>query len=71
MRHHHSPPFAACESKKIGSDKPNESCYPERVLTLLLDTSQAFTQAKRVRGSGSPPLLASLAPHCFEDAHNP
>ena len=59
MCHHHSPPFAACESKRIGSDKPNESCLSTEDANAIVGCSSGFHAGKRVRGSGSPSLLAN------------
>ena len=59
MCHHRSPPFAACESKRIGSDKPNESCLSTEDANTIIGCSLGLHAGKRVRGSGSPPLLAN------------
>ena len=59
MCHHRSLPFAACESNTIGSDKPNESCLSTEDADAIIGCSSGFHADKRVRGSGSPPLLAN------------
>ena len=50
MCHHRLPSFAACESKRTGSDKPNEKPLFTEDAALLLDAAQVFTLAKGVRG---------------------
>ena len=49
MCHHRSPPFAACESKRIWSDKQNESCLSTEDANAIIGCSSGFHAGKRVR----------------------
>ena len=58
MCHHHSRPFAACESKRVGSDKPNEVCLSTKDATSIVGCSSGFHPGKRSEGKVSLPLCS-------------
>ena len=55
MCHHCSPPFVACESKSIGSDKPNETGLSTKDATSIVGCSSCFHAGKRSEGKVSLP----------------
>ena len=58
MCHHRSPPFAACESKRIGSDKPNEECLSTEDANSIVGCSSGFHAGKKSEGMMSLPLYS-------------
>ena len=66
MCHHHLPPFAACESKRIGSDKPNEMCLSTEDANSIVGCSSGFRAGKRSEGKVSLPLCSLTRPYyCY------
>ena len=47
MCHHHLPSFEACESKRIGSDKPNEKRLSTEDTSSIVGCSSGFHAGKR------------------------
>ena len=58
MCHHRLPPFAACESKRIGSDKLNEKHLSTEDANSIAGCSSGFHAGKRSEGRVSPPLCS-------------
>ena len=58
MCHHRSPPFAACESKRTGSDKPNKMCLSTKDATSIGGCNSGFHAGKRSEGMVSLPLCS-------------
>ena len=58
MCHHRLPPFAACESKLIGSDKLNEMCLSTEDANSIVGCSSGFHAGKRSEGKVSLPLCS-------------
>ena len=50
MCHHHSPSFAACEPKRIGSDKPNESCLSTEDASAIIGCSSGLSRWQKSEG---------------------
>ena len=58
MCHHCSPPFAACESKRAASDKPNEMYLSTEDANSIVGCSSGFHAGKRSEGKVSLPLCS-------------
>ena len=58
MCHHSLPPFAACESKRTGSDKPNEKRLSTEDANSIVGCSSGFHAGKRSEGKVSIPLCS-------------
>ena len=58
MCHHRSPPFAACESKRSGSDKPNERCLSTEDANSIVGCHSGFHADKKSEGEMTLPLCS-------------
>ena len=58
MCHHRSPPFAACESKRTGSDKPNAMCLSTKDAISIGGCNLGFHAGKRSERKVSLPLCS-------------
>ena len=56
--HHRLPSFAACESKRIGSDKPKEKCLSTEDASSIVGCSSDFHADKRSEWKVSLPLCS-------------
>ena len=56
--HHRLPSFAACESKRAGSDKPNEKRLSTEDASSIVGCSSGFYAGKRSEGKVSLPLCS-------------
>ena len=58
MCHHRLPPFAVCESKRVGYDKPNEKRLSTEDANSIVGCSSGFHADKRSEGKVSLPLCS-------------